>query len=128
MFSDKLRNLMARENINQTELSNVTGISKSSISQYMGGSNKPKWANLRKMADALGVNEAELLETKETIQIDEGKNITVEEAAKTMGKSKQFVRVGLQRGILPFGSAVKLSSRWTYYISPARFNDYVGRC
>lgn len=28
--------------------------------------------------------------------------MTVKEAAKLLGKSEQFVRIGLQRGILPF--------------------------
>lgn len=56
----------------------------------------------------------------------DGKSITIQEAAEIMGKSEQFVRVGLQRGILPFGSAVKLSSRWTYYISPSRLYKYAG--
>lgn len=54
------------------------------------------------------------------------KNLTIHDAAEAMGKSDQFVRVGLQRSILPFGSAVKLSTRWTYYISPTRFYEYVG--
>jgi len=52
--------------------------------------------------------------------------MNVTEAAKILGKSKQFVRVGLQRGILPFGSAVKLSSKWTYYISEVKLFEYVG--
>jgi len=56
----------------------------------------------------------------------ETKSLTIHDAAEIMGKSDQFVRVGLQRGILPFGSAVKLSTRWTYYISPTRFYEYVG--
>lgn len=54
------------------------------------------------------------------------RNITVKKAAEIMGKSQQFVRVGLQRGILPFGTAIKMSSMWTYYISPKQFCDYVG--
>lgn len=54
------------------------------------------------------------------------RKLSIEEAALVMGKSKQFVRVGLQRGLLPFGTAVKMSSKWTYYISPAKFYDYVG--
>lgn len=54
------------------------------------------------------------------------KNISVKQAAEIMGKSQQFVRVGLQRGILPFGTAIKMSSMWTYYISPKQFCDYVG--
>lgn len=58
--------------------------------------------------------------------MQETKSLTIHEAAEIMGKSDQFVRLGLQMGILPFGSAVKLSTKWTYYISPARFYEYVG--
>jgi len=52
--------------------------------------------------------------------------LTVKEAAEIMGVSQQFVRVGLQRGLLPFGTAIKLSSVYTYYISPQKFYEYVG--
>ena len=55
-----------------------------------------------------------------------GKNISVKAAARLLGVSQQFVRIGLQRGILPFGSAVKLSTRWTYYVSLARLYEYAG--
>lgn len=54
------------------------------------------------------------------------KVISVKEAAKIMGKSEQFVRIGLQRGLLPFGQAIKMSSIYTYYISPKLFEEYVG--
>ena len=54
------------------------------------------------------------------------KELKVSEAAKIMGKSQQFIRLGLQHGILPFGSAVKTSSKWTYYISPVKFYEYIG--
>ena len=50
----------------------------------------------------------------------------VKEAAKLLGKSEQFVRIGLQRGILPFGYAVKMSSKWTYHISKHRVLEYLG--
>ena len=53
-------------------------------------------------------------------------NISVKKAAEIMGKSQQFIRIGLQRGILPFGSAVKMSSEYTYYISPKLFSEYTG--
>lgn len=53
------------------------------------------------------------------------KKISVAEAAKEMGVSQQFVRIGLQRGILNFGYAVKMSNRYTYHISPSKFNDYI---
>lgn len=52
--------------------------------------------------------------------------ISVKMASKLMGKSEQFVRVGLRNDRLPFGTAVKLSSHWTYYISPKLFYDYIG--
>lgn len=53
-------------------------------------------------------------------------NITIKQAAEIMGKSQQFVRVGIRQGVLPFGKAVKMSSIWTYYISPKQFYEYVG--
>lgn len=53
-------------------------------------------------------------------------NIKVGKAAQILGKSQQFVRIGLQRGLLPFGTAIKMSSMWTYHISPKLFYDYVG--
>lgn len=56
----------------------------------------------------------------------DGTSISVKEAAELMGKSQQFVRIGLQRGLLPFGTAVKMSTKWTYYISPKKFIEYVG--
>lgn len=53
-------------------------------------------------------------------------NLSVTEAAKLLEKSPQFVRIGLQRGILPIGTAVKMSSRWTYHISKAKVYEYLG--
>lgn len=52
--------------------------------------------------------------------------ISIKEAAEIMGKSQQFIRIGLQRGTLPIGSAVQMSSQWTYYISPKKFYEYTG--
>ena len=51
--------------------------------------------------------------------------MTVKEAAKLLGKSEQFIRIGLQRGILPFGHAVKMSSKWTYHISDFKVYEYL---
>lgn len=54
-------------------------------------------------------------------------NLTVEEAADLMGVSRQFIRVGLQKGVLPFGYAVQVSSkRYTYFISKQKFKEYTG--
>ena len=51
----------------------------------------------------------------------------VKEAAKSLGKSEQFVRIRLQRGLLPFGYAVKMSSKWTYHISEHKVFEYLGK-
>lgn len=53
--------------------------------------------------------------------------LKVSECAKLLGKSEQFVRIGLQRGVLPFGYAVKMSSKWTYHISDTKVYDYLGK-
>lgn len=58
--------------------------------------------------------------------MNEPQNIKVSDAAKLIGKSQQFVRIGLQRNILPFGYAVQMSSIWTYHISPKLLKEYVG--
>lgn len=52
--------------------------------------------------------------------------MTVKEAAKILGKSPQFVRIGLQRGVLLIGTVVKMSSRWTYHISEEQLKKYAG--
>ncbi len=55
-------------------------------------------------------------------------NVTVNEAAKTLGKSAQFVRVALQQKILPIGVAVQLTpGRWNYHISRHLLNQYIGK-
>lgn len=54
-------------------------------------------------------------------------NMKVEEVARLMNKSPQFVRIGLQRGLLPFGTAKKnRGGRYSYYISPELFEQYTG--
>lgn len=48
------------------------------------------------------------------------RKITPVQAAKVMGCSPQFVRLGMQRNQLDIGDAVKLSTMWTYNIVPAK--------
>ena len=52
--------------------------------------------------------------------------IKVTEAAALLNVSDQFIRIGLQQGKLPIGSALKMSSRWTYLISPQMLAEYSG--
>ena len=55
--------------------------------------------------------------------------VSIAKAAAMMNKGQQFVRIALQRGLVPFGFAVKLQgedSRYDYYINPKQFCEYLG--
>ena len=56
----------------------------------------------------------------------DGNRITVNEAARLMQVSPQFIRTGLQRGQLPIGYAVKNKSKWWYYISKVKLEEAIG--
>ena len=66
------------------------------------------------------------MEFQDFLDTIEAKSVSVKEASKLMGKSEQFIRVGLRNKRLPCGVAVQLSTQWTYYISPKLFYDYIG--
>lgn len=54
------------------------------------------------------------------------KTITVREAAERMGKSETFVREGLARGLLPFGTGFSISGgKRTFFIPKDRFEKYM---
>lgn len=44
------------------------------------------------------------------------KNVSIQEAAKEMGKSLQCIRIGLQRNLFDFGFAQKMPRKWEIYI------------
>ena len=59
------------------------------------------------------------------------RNVPVAVAAAVMGKGPQFIRIGIQRGLLPIGEALKVNEsnkrgRYNYYISPRLLRKYTG--
>ena len=54
------------------------------------------------------------------------KSIPIKIVAEIIGKSPQFIRIGLQQQTLPIGSAVKMSSEWTYHVSYELLKNYIG--
>ncbi len=54
------------------------------------------------------------------------KNIPIQIVAELIGRSQQYVRIGLQQQRLPIGSAVQMSSEWTYHVSYELLKNYVG--
>lgn len=53
--------------------------------------------------------------------------ILTTEAAEILNVSPQFVRIAMQQGKLPIGTAVQMSSVWTYHISEKLLADYSGK-
>lgn len=51
--------------------------------------------------------------------------LTVNDVAARLGCSPQTVRLGLQRGELPFGTAIKTSSKYTYIIYENKLRDFI---
>jgi len=57
------------------------------------------------------------------------KKVSIATAARLMNKGPQFVRIALQRNLVPFGFAVKLQEdgkKYDYYINPIQFATYLG--
>lgn len=53
--------------------------------------------------------------------------ILTAEAAAILNVSPQFVRIAMQQGKLPIGTAIQMSSIWTYHISEKLLADYSGK-
>ena len=129
-FAERLKFAMAEANLNQSTLSEKSGASKAAISQHLSGKNTPGPDRIKVFADITGVSFDFLMGYMEAPTKNQPipvKKITTDEAARCIGKSRQFIRIGLQRGLLPFGNAVPgVGGSWNYYINPAKFKDYVG--
>ena len=117
-FAERLKNAMEQANMSQSALSEQAGASKAAISQYLSGKNTPGPDRIKALADATGVSFDYLMGYGAAPVAEPPiKKISVKEAARCMGKSDQFVRIGLQRGLLPFGNAVPgTGACWNYYI------------
>lgn len=129
-FAERLKYAMNQADVNQSTLSEKSGCSKAAISQYLSGKNTPGTAKVESLASALKVKPEFLMGFEVPSAIEAPPSVTrigTRTAARCLGKSEQFVRIGLQRGLLPFGNAVPgIGKHWNYYINPNKFRDYVG--
>jgi hypothetical protein len=53
--------------------------------------------------------------------------VKVEDVARLLNKSPQVIRICLQQGLLPFGTAVKMpnSTQYTYIIYENKVKEYI---
>ena len=123
---------MNEQNLNQTDLSNLTGIGKPSLSQYLSGKNIPHHRRISEIATALGISPGRLNvihqeKVCETSQVISSQKVSIDETARRLGKSQQFVRIALQNGVAPFGFATKgTGNTYDYHISPKLLDEYIG--
>lgn len=121
-----LKRYMIAADMTTAELAEASGVSKSSIAVYLKGHTKPAPAVLAKLAGALGCT-VDALDRPAKVR-QKGTNVPIATAARIMGKEPQWLRIMLQRGLLPFGQAVKNngSTKYNYYINQADFERYTG--
>lgn len=125
-FKDRLKGLMRDLDLTQAQLSKLTGIAPSGISQYLSGKNEPSKERQRKIAVTLGVQENYFEEMLPITKPNNNPiNLPVKDAARLLGKSKEWVMQGLRDGVFPWGYAVKLG-KWSYFISSVKFTEYTG--
>ena len=57
-----------------------------------------------------------------------GRNVPIKEIASAIGKDAQYVRLGIQQGLLKFGTAIKVenSNEYSYYCSDKRVWEETG--
>jgi DNA-binding XRE family transcriptional regulator len=131
MFADNMKKQMAVHGITQSELAKMTGIGRSSISQYLSGKNEPTDERKNVIAEAIGCRVVDLDATETTsFSVDTDtkmKRLSVDQAAKLLGMNHETVRKGLRQGVFPWGYAIHTSEgRWSYFINAKKFAEIEG--
>lgn len=132
-FKDKLEKAMQQLGITQAQLVGITGIGKSSVSQYLSGKNIPSAERQADIAAAIGLPPDYFEQDEHSIvaklrkKIQDGytiERLPVEDAAKLMGVDIERIRNGLQQGAYEWGYAVKGGEhKYSYFINAKRFAE-----
>ena len=132
MFAENLKKVMDQKGITSAALARKSGFSKGAVSQWRNGIYTPSHEIMLVLAEVLQCGVEELTGNVKPAEPTPGKTnkvtLTVEEAAKLMHKRQTYVAQGLQEGRpgFEFGSAVKTSGKWSYFISVAKFTEITG--
>jgi transcriptional regulator with XRE-family HTH domain len=124
-FANQLKKAMVAQCMTQKQLCEAIHVGKSSVSSYLSGNQMPKLEIQMAIADALDCT-VEYLNGESNEKGEYLCNVSIKEAARRLGKSEQFVRVALQRGVAPFGFAVRSDKgKYSYHISPKKLDEYM---
>jgi transcriptional regulator with XRE-family HTH domain len=126
-FHDRLSQAMTLKKLSQSDLSNLTDLSKSSISMYLSGDNIPRQFALEKLAAALDADPDWLLhgDKGEPPKIDRTEKITPSDIASILHTSSEVVRDAIKMGLFPGCWALQRegSTRSVFMISPAFYES-----
>lgn len=126
LFSEKLKEAMKNLNINQSQLVNMTGINKGSISLYLSGKVVPTEERKIQLATELGLPKDYFIEDESLLDFSKVKiqKLKVEEAARMMGQSVETIRDGLKQQRYGWGYAVQRESgQWVFFINAKKFAE-----
>ena len=131
-FAKKLQQAMSNLNLNQRQVSDLTGKSRASVSQYLSDGQVPPIEVQREIATSLGLAPDYFLTGHDKLSIlplKEVRNGVIprmkpEEAARLMGMGVDSIRRGLEQKVFPWGYAVKTSeTKHTYFINARVFAE-----
>lgn len=63
--------------------------------------------------------------TLQDVEKEKPNKLTVQQASKIMGVTPRFLHIALQNERFPFGAAIFMDKRWSYYINTERFLKYM---
>ena len=131
-FNEKLKQAMQQLGINQAQVVGMTGIGKSSISQYLSGKNVPTVERQKNIAVSLGL-EADYFERDDfsvrLLKKNSGgiAQIRTKDVGTLMRMNHKTVEEGLKQGVFPWGYAIKTSdNHHRYFINAQRFAEIEG--
>lgn len=122
-FAVNIKKVLTDKHISQKDLAAGIHKTRSAVSLYCSGKVIPSESVLADICNYLHISKDDLIQDD---VITKSNNVSVAECAKLLGKSQQFVRIGLQTGSLDIGFAVKRKSKFSYYISRKKLNEYIG--
>lgn len=127
-FAEKLREVMKEQNISQSDLSRLTKIGRSSISQYLSDRNIPTPQRREEIAVALKLPEdyftAEENAVKACISRAKVKRLTLTQAARIMGMSKETLGTAIEEGKYSWGQVLSgKGKKKIYYINGTKLSQ-----
>lgn len=132
-FNDRLKQAMQQLGINQAQVVGMTGIGKSSISQYLSGKNVPTEERQRNIAVSLGLEpdyfEQDTQPVANLTKRNKGviSEIRTNNVGTLMRMNHKTVEDGLKQGVFPWGYAIKTSdNRYRYFVNAQRFAEIEG--